>query len=123
MLARTTAPLRKQRSSASGRAPSAWRSQSTERRGPAGLRDTHRGMPDESTTPDLVELSRALHEAGDIGDLDAVICFFAPDAARDTSPTAGYRVSQRVHVALHHRCSRTSMFETPLLRAARARPF
>jgi len=71
-------------------------------------------MPDESTTPDLVELSRALHEAGDIGDLDAVISFFAPDAARDTSPTAGYRVSQRVHVALHHRCSRTSMFETPL---------
>ena len=35
-------------------------------------------MPDESTTPDLVELSRALHEAGDICDLDAVISFFAP---------------------------------------------
>jgi ketosteroid isomerase-like protein len=37
-------------------------------------------MPEESTTPDLVELSRRLIEAGNRRDLDAKLSFFAPDA-------------------------------------------
>src|ERR1017187_10019044 len=76
----------KQRSSASGRAPSAWRSQSIERRGPAGLRDTHRGMPDESTTPDLVELVHRAFEAGGHRDIGALMSSYAPDAVCDMSP-------------------------------------
>jgi len=35
---------------------------------------------EESTTPDLVELSRGMLEAANRGDFDAVIGFFAPDA-------------------------------------------
>jgi ketosteroid isomerase-like protein len=37
-------------------------------------------MPDESTTPDLVELARRAVEAGNRRDLDAVLSFYAPDA-------------------------------------------
>src|SRR2546430_14587443 len=37
-------------------------------------------MPEESTTPDLVERSREMLEAANRGDFDAVISFFAPDA-------------------------------------------
>jgi ketosteroid isomerase-like protein len=37
-------------------------------------------MPEESTTPDLVELSRRLLEAGNRRDFDAVMSFYAPDA-------------------------------------------
>jgi hypothetical protein len=37
-------------------------------------------MPEESTTPDLVELVRETVEAGDRGDVDALLTFYAPDA-------------------------------------------
>jgi ketosteroid isomerase-like protein len=37
-------------------------------------------MTEESTTPDLVELSRRFVEAGNRRDLDAMLSFFAPDA-------------------------------------------
>jgi ketosteroid isomerase-like protein len=37
-------------------------------------------MADESTTPDLVELTRGFFEAAGQSDLDAVMSFFAPDA-------------------------------------------
>jgi ketosteroid isomerase-like protein len=49
------------------------------------LRDTQRGMRKESTTPDLVELVRETVEAGDRGDLDALLTFYAPDAIWDMS--------------------------------------
>jgi ketosteroid isomerase-like protein len=42
-------------------------------------------MPDESTTPDLVELTRRLFEAGSRHDLSAALSFYAPDAALDLS--------------------------------------
>jgi ketosteroid isomerase-like protein len=42
-------------------------------------------MTDESTTPDLVELVRAGADAFNRRDLDAGMCFFAPDAVYDTS--------------------------------------
>jgi ketosteroid isomerase-like protein len=47
------------------------------RRSPS--RDTHRVMPEESTTPDLVEVVTGLFEAADRGDWDAVIAPYAPD--------------------------------------------
>ena len=37
-------------------------------------------MPEESTTPDLVELSRRFHEAASRLDFDAMVSFYAPDA-------------------------------------------
>ena len=37
-------------------------------------------MSQESTTPDLAELSRRLVEAGNRHDFDAVMSFYAPDA-------------------------------------------
>jgi ketosteroid isomerase-like protein len=37
-------------------------------------------MPEESTTPDLVELSRRLVEAGNRHEFDSVMSFYAPDA-------------------------------------------
>jgi ketosteroid isomerase-like protein len=40
-------------------------------------------MPEESTTPDLVELVRVVTDAADRRDLDAVMRFFAPDAVWD----------------------------------------
>ena len=43
-------------------------------------------MPEESTTPDLVELVRRRMDAGDSGDVDAMTSFFAPDAAWDSTP-------------------------------------
>jgi ketosteroid isomerase-like protein len=36
-------------------------------------------MTEESTPPDLVERARAMFAAGDRGDIDAAIGFFAPD--------------------------------------------
>ncbi len=42
-------------------------------------------MPEESTTPDLVELARPGFEAMSRGDLDAVMRFYAPDAVYDLS--------------------------------------
>ena len=41
-------------------------------------------MSEESTTPDLVELSRRLIEAGNRADFDAMLSFFAPDAVWKT---------------------------------------
>lgn len=42
-------------------------------------------MPEESTTPDLVELARRLYDAGNVRDLDAVISFWGPDPVLDMS--------------------------------------
>jgi ketosteroid isomerase-like protein len=42
-------------------------------------------MPEQSTTPDLVELTRACAEAFNRHDLDAGMGFFAPDAVYDMS--------------------------------------
>jgi hypothetical protein len=53
----------------------------------AAVGDTHRAMPEESTTPDLVELVRQMVEAGNRRDFDAAISYFAPDAVLDTSRT------------------------------------
>ena len=43
-------------------------------------------MPEESTTPDLVELVRRRMDAGDSGDVDAMTSFFASDGVWDSSP-------------------------------------
>jgi ketosteroid isomerase-like protein len=43
-------------------------------------------MPEESTTPDMVELSRRSVEAANRGDFDAMLSFFAPHAVWDMSP-------------------------------------
>ena len=42
-------------------------------------------MPDEAATPDLVELTRLVQEAGESGDWDAAMSFFAADAVWDQS--------------------------------------
>ena len=47
---------------------------------PHRLRDTHRAMPEESTTSDLVERVRIIFEAADRSDFDAILGFYAPDA-------------------------------------------
>ncbi len=43
-------------------------------------------MPDESTTPDLVELQKRLTAATNRGDVEAIVAFYAPDAVYDMSP-------------------------------------
>ena len=45
-------------------------------------------MPEESTSPDLVERTRLVFDAGSRHDLDAVLSFFAPDAVMDSSDAA-----------------------------------
>jgi ketosteroid isomerase-like protein len=45
-------------------------------------------MPEESTTPDLIELTRLLNEAISRRDFDAVMSFWAQDAVLDLSTTA-----------------------------------
>jgi ketosteroid isomerase-like protein len=55
---------------------------------PAALRDTHRAMSAESTTPDLVELTRRVFDAGSRHDLDAALSFYTPDATLDLSDAA-----------------------------------
>jgi ketosteroid isomerase-like protein len=42
-------------------------------------------MPDESTTPDLVELTRQAFDAASSGDFDALMQFYTPDAVWDLS--------------------------------------
>ena len=42
-------------------------------------------MSEESTTPDLVELTRSLWEAASRRDLDAVMGFFGPEAVWETT--------------------------------------
>ena len=49
------------------------------------LRDTGRAMPQESTTPDLVERWQKTAEAHACRDFDAMMSFFAPDAVWDGS--------------------------------------
>jgi ketosteroid isomerase-like protein len=52
----------------------------------APLRDTPRAMPEESTTPDLVELARRSIEAANRRDFDGVLAVFAADGVWDLSP-------------------------------------
>jgi ketosteroid isomerase-like protein len=40
-------------------------------------------MSEESTTPDLVELTRRLYEAANAGDFDAITSFYGPDSVWD----------------------------------------
>jgi ketosteroid isomerase-like protein len=47
--------------------------------------DTGRVMPAESTTPDLVELTRRTLEAINRGDLDTALSVFGPDSVWDDS--------------------------------------
>jgi len=46
-------------------------------------------MHDESTTPDLAELTRLVFEAVNQRDIDAVMSFFAPDAVLDGRAAGG----------------------------------
>jgi ketosteroid isomerase-like protein len=46
-------------------------------------------MSQEPTTHDLVELSRRLEKAVNVGDLDAMLSFFAPDAVWEGQPGLG----------------------------------
>jgi ketosteroid isomerase-like protein len=55
-------------------------------------------MPEESTTPDLVELMRASVEAGNSGDFDAMLSFFAPDGVWDMSPLGMGRFEGRAAI-------------------------
>jgi ketosteroid isomerase-like protein len=55
----------------------------------AAVRDTPRTMPEESTTPDLVELVRGSAEAANRRDVDALVAFYAPDAFIDGTRTIG----------------------------------
>src|SRR5208282_1445913 len=48
-----------------------------------GLMDTRLMMDEESTTPDLVELTRQAIDAMTRGDLDAAISYAAPDVVFD----------------------------------------
>jgi ketosteroid isomerase-like protein len=43
-------------------------------------------MPEESTTPDLVELQKRLTEVANRRDLDSILAFYAPDGVWDMSP-------------------------------------
>ena len=46
-------------------------------------------MPEESTTPDPVELTRVAFEAVNRRDIDAVVSFFAPDGVLDGRAAGG----------------------------------
>src|SRR5215216_6996703 len=46
-------------------------------------------MPEEATTPDLVEITRRAFEAANRRDLDAVISFYASDAVFEGRMRAG----------------------------------
>ena len=48
-------------------------------------RDTQRAMPEESTTPDLVERSRNAIEAAGRRDFESAVSFYAPDSVWDVS--------------------------------------
>jgi SnoaL-like protein len=54
---------------------------------PLAERDTAQRMPEESTTPDLVELARRRSEASNRRDMDALMSLFALDGVYDTSPS------------------------------------
>jgi ketosteroid isomerase-like protein len=46
-------------------------------------------MSEKSTTPDLVELTRGLWDAGQRRDFDTVLRWYAPDAVWDMNPLGG----------------------------------
>jgi ketosteroid isomerase-like protein len=52
-------------------------------------------MPEESTTPDLAELSRRLNEALNRGDFDTALKMYTPDAVWDGSPMDGEVIEGR----------------------------
>ena len=56
-------------------------------------------MPEEFTTPDLVELTRSLFEAGTRRDFDAILLRYAPDAVWDMNPLGGLGTFEG-HVAI-----------------------
>jgi ketosteroid isomerase-like protein len=56
-------------------------------------------MPEESTTPDLVELTRRGIEAANRGDFDAMLHTYAPDAVWDMNPLGGLGTFEG-HVAI-----------------------
>ena len=56
-------------------------------------------MPEQSTSADLVELSRRSVEAANRGDFDAMLSFFAPDAVWDLNPLGGLGTFEG-HVAI-----------------------
>src|ERR1035441_10706662 len=52
-------------------------------------------MPEESTTPDLLDVLRRAIEAANSRDLDALTSFYAPDAVWDVAGWAHTRVRRR----------------------------
>jgi ketosteroid isomerase-like protein len=46
-------------------------------------------MPEEPTTPDLIQLGRGLFEAANRRDFDAILLGYAPDAVWDMNPLGG----------------------------------
>ena len=69
----------------------------TGRRGSSSSkRDTPRAMPEESTTPDLVELAGRQLEAANRHDLDAFMSAFAPDAVYDASRDEARSAAERL---------------------------
>jgi ketosteroid isomerase-like protein len=56
-------------------------------------------MPEEATTPDLVELGRGLFEAANRRDFDVILLRYAPDAVWDMNPLGGLG-SFEGHVAI-----------------------
>jgi len=46
-------------------------------------------MPEESATPDLIEITRRAAEAANRRDIDGLMAFFAPDALVDGTRTVG----------------------------------
>jgi ketosteroid isomerase-like protein len=63
-------------------------------------------MPEESTTPDLVELWQQANKAFNERDLDAVMRFWAPDAVLDVTRTLG--IAERGRAA-YAACTRTGL--------------
>jgi ketosteroid isomerase-like protein len=52
----------------------------------AAVGDTQRTMPEESTTPDLVELIRRIVELSSRRDFDAILGYYGPGSVWDMSP-------------------------------------
>ena len=60
-------------------------------------------MPEESTTPDLMELVRGAFEAANRRNVNALMAFFAPDALVDATRTVGVAPLNRAALAGHPR--------------------
>jgi ketosteroid isomerase-like protein len=71
----------------------------------AAVRDTQRTMPEESTTPALVERWRETNEAFVRRDFDATMSFFAPDAVWNLSSAGIGRFEGTAASARSHRWS------------------